>query len=253
MAITENFAILMDLPLVNDPEAARQGRHKLFFDRNLPARFGVIPRRGAGGTIRWFDAEPCYVYHSVNAWEEGDEVVLDLCRVGRPAPPQEAAGPLAKMLSYLRLDAQLHRCRFNLRTGAVREEQLDDASTEFPSIDLRWLGRRSRYAYNVHISPEPTLLFDAIVKYDTVDKTSQTYAMGPGRWASEAPFAPRPGGIADDDGWLVTFVYDENQQRSELLILDASDITQGPVARVLIPRRVPIGFHACWVPGDRLS
>ena len=253
MAITEHFAILMDLPLVNDPEAARQGRHKLYFDRNLPARFGVIPRRGEGDAIRWFDAEPCYVYHTINAWEEGDEVVLDLCRVSRPAPSQHTAGPLAKMLSYLRLDAHLHRYRFHLGTGAVREEPLDDASTEFPSIDLRSLGRRSRYAYNVRISPEPTLLFDAIVKYDTVAKTSQAYEMGAGRWASEAPFAPKPGGTAEDDGWVLSFVYDENEQRSELVILDAHDITLGPVARVLIPRRIPIGFHACWAPGERLG
>lgn len=160
MAMTERYAILMDLPLVNEPEAMRQGRHKIFFDRDMPARYGVIPRKGRGDEIRWFDAEPCYVYHVINAWEEGDEVVLDLCRVTRPAPPDDAWGPLAKMLAYLRLDAHVYRYRFDMRTGATREEMLDDQNIEFPTINMGALGRRSRYSYEMRLSTDRTLLFD---------------------------------------------------------------------------------------------
>lgn len=252
MAITENYSILMDLPLVNDPEAMRQGRWKLFFDRSMPARFGIIPRRGQANRIRWFEANPCYVYHTVNAWEEGDEVVLDLCRVSRPQPPDDAVGPLAKLLSYLRLDANLYRYRFNLRTGTTKEEQLDDANTEFPQCNRALWGRKSRYVYNTHISPEKTFLFDGLVKYDTEKGTSQALSFGPGRWGSEAPFVQRPGATAEDDGWVLSFIADEREGRSELLVIDARDIAAGPVARVLIPRRIPIGFHATWVPGSAL-
>ena len=96
----------------------RSGRHKLQFERDLPARFGVIPRYGAADDIRWFEADPCYIYHSINAREEGDEIVLDVCRVKQPKPVPADAGPLAQMLTYLRLDAHLHRYRFDLRSGA---------------------------------------------------------------------------------------------------------------------------------------
>jgi carotenoid cleavage dioxygenase len=253
MAITERHSILMDLPLVADPEAARAGRHKLYFDNEMPARYGVIPRHGHDDEIRWFEAEPCYVYHSVNAWEEGDEVILDVCRVTKPEPRVDAQGPLAKLLSYLRLDASLHRYRFDLRTGATHEERLDDDNTEFPSVDLSRIGRPNRYVYNVHISPEPTLLFDGIVKYDTVNGSDTRWWCGPGRWASESPFAPRANSVSDDDGYVVSFVHDQLEDRSEVVILDAADITAGPVARVLLPQRVPIGFHATWVPGWKLS
>jgi len=253
MAITERHSILMDLPLVADPEAAKAGRHKLMFDDSMPARYGVIPRHGAGDTIKWFEAEPCYVYHSVNAWEEGDEIVMDLCRVTKPEPRADAAGPMAKLLSYLRLDAHLYRYRFNLRTGATHEEFLDDDNTEFPSIDLSRLGRPNRYVYNVHISQENTLLFDGIVKYDVTTGTDTRWSCGPGRWASESPFAPRRNATADDDGYLVSFVYDQLEDRSEVVILDAADIEAGPVGRVLLPQRVPIGFHATWVPGWQLA
>jgi carotenoid cleavage dioxygenase-like enzyme len=252
MAITERYSILMDLPLVNDPGAARAGRFKLFFDRDMPSRFGVIPRHGRSQDVRWFEAEPCFIYHTVNAREEGDEIVLDVCRVNRPEPRSDLDGPLAQMLSYLRLDAHLHRYRFDLRTGATREEMLDDANSEFPSINQTVVGRPSRFAYNMHISPESTLLFDGLMKYDTSTGAAQTHWFGEGRWGSEAPFAPRPDARAEDDGYVVSYVYDEREGCSEVEVLDASDVTAGPVCRVKLPLRVPIGFHATWVPGERL-
>ncbi|MCW5850367.1 MAG: carotenoid oxygenase family protein [Anaerolineae bacterium] len=252
MAITEHYSILLDLPLIADPSAAREGRHKIVFRRDLPSRFGVIPRYGEANTIRWFEGTPCYMYHTVNAWEDGDEVVLDTCRVAKPAPPDTAVGRLEKMLAYLRLDAQIYRYRFNLRTGQTREERLDDANTEFPTMNTRCLGLQTRYAYNVHISPEKTLLFDGILKYDTQQGTSRAHWFGPHRYGSESPFAPRPHAQTEDDGYLLSFVYDAREDRSELLILNAREISDEPLARVLIPQRVPIGFHACWVPEERL-
>ena len=254
MAITEHYSILLDLPLFADQQALRHGRYKVDFHRDIPSRFGIIPRYGESASIRWFEANPCYLYHTINAWEEGDEIILEGCRVKRPSPPEiESDGKLERMLAYLRLDACIYRWRFNLRTGAVKEGPLDDENTEFPTINTWQLGQASRYAYNVHISSAPTLLFDGLVKYDTTTGRSDTHWFGAGRYGSEAPFAPRPNPQAEDDGYLLTFVYDERESVSEFQIIDAHDITAEPLARVLIPQRVPIGFHACWVPGEKLA
>ncbi|MFC4947074.1 carotenoid oxygenase family protein [Pseudonocardia sp. GCM10023141] len=252
MAITEHYSILMDLPLVQDQAAARQGRYKLSFDREMPSRFAVIPRRGTASDVRWFEAAPCYIYHVVNAWEDGETIVLDVCRVTRPEPKPTRPGPLGKLLGYLQLDARLHRYVFDLTTGTTTETQLDDANTEFPSIDSRMVGRPSRYAYNVHIAGGETVRFDGLLRYDRVTGERQDHRFGPGRFGSEAPFAPRDGSTGEDDGYLVSFVTDERDGRSEVQILDASDLTAGPVARVLLPRRVPVGFHATWVRQDQL-
>ncbi|GAA3245191.1 carotenoid oxygenase family protein [Pseudonocardia petroleophila] len=250
MAITENFSILMDLPLVQDLDAARQGRYKLHFDRETPSRFAVIPRRGT--EVRWFEAEPCYIYHVVNAFEEGRTIVLDVCRVTRPEPRPTRPGPLGKLLGYLRLDARLHRYVFDLDTGTTTEARLDDANTEFPSIDARMTGRPARYAYTVHIADTETVLFDGLLRCDRVTGERQDHRFGPGRYGSEAPFAPRDGSTGEDDGYLVSFVTDERTGRSEVEVLDASDLAAGPVARVLLPQRVPVGFHATWVRADQL-
>ena len=200
--------------------------------------------------MRWFEAEPCYVYHTVNAWEDGDEVVLDLCRVKRPEIASGSTGTLERMLSYLRLDAQLQRYRFDLRTGRTREEQVDDANAEFPAIDAGRTGRRCRHAYMVRISAETTFLFDALLRYDLERGTSETHELGPGRWGSECVFVPRSGAVSEDDGWVLSYVLDDATGRSEVIVLDAADFAAPPVARVLLPARVPIGFHACWMPGS---
>ncbi|GII82843.1 carotenoid cleavage dioxygenase [Sphaerisporangium siamense] len=252
MAITENHAVLMDLPLFQDQDAARHGRYKLTFDRGLPSRFGVIPRRGAAGDVRWFEAKPCYIYHVVNAWESGDEIVMDVCRVSRPAP-SGSGSPLSRMLSYLKLDARLYRYRFDLRTGRTSEGFVDEEqNTEFPSIDTRRTGYATRYAYNVTVKKADTNLFDGIVRYDNVTGERQHHRFGEHRYGSEAPFAPRDGATGEDDGYLVTFVTDEREGTSEVQILSAADLTAGPLARVLLPRRVPLGFHATWVRADQL-
>ncbi|MDO5502984.1 MAG: carotenoid oxygenase family protein [Actinomycetia bacterium] len=253
MAITENYSILMDLPLVQDQDARRAGKYRIFYDRELISRFAVIPRHGDGVDVRWFEAKPCYIYHVINSWEEGDEIVMDACRVKNPQHQSKFDHPLANMLAYMRLDAQLYRYRFNLRTGKTTEFALDDANIEFPSVDSRIMGRPHRYSYNMSLANEPTLLFDGIVRFDSQTGTKEEHKFGAGRWGSEAPFAPRDNSTGETDGYLVSFVNDEVENRGEINIFDAADIGAGPVARVLLPQRVPSGFHACWIRSDQLA
>ena len=254
MAITSRHSILMDLPVFFGAASVEARRWRTEFHPDVPARFGVIPRFGEASEIRWFEASPCYVYHSINAWEEGDELVLVGCRVKNPMPdPDPADGPLAPMLANLRMNAQLHEWRFNLTTGATKERELDDRNTEFPTTNTALRGTPSRYSYNVSIAPARTLFFDGIVKYDLKTGGTQTHMFGEGRHGSEAPFAPRIGGSDEDDGYLLSFVHDEREGRSELVILNAKDVARGPLARVRIPERIPLGFHACWVPASQLK
>lgn len=251
MAITPNYSILMDLPLFADPEVYAAGRHRLVFDQDLPSRFAVIPRYGATADVRWFEADPCYIYHTMNAWEDGDVIVMDVCRTRRPAPPSRPlTGPLESLLEYLRLDAQWYRYRFDLRTGSTSEVAMDDLNTEFPTINTGRTGLASRYAYNIAIENSYTTLFDGIVKYDLTTGDSLRYDFGPGRFGSEAPFAAR-GGEAEDDGYLVSFVANHETGHSECVIIDAPTMTE--VGRVQIPQRVPHGFHACWVGEEQLE
>ncbi|MCB9598552.1 MAG: carotenoid oxygenase family protein [Sandaracinaceae bacterium] len=248
MAFTERYAILMDLPVWPRPEAAIERKWMVDFHRDTPARFGILPRRGDGADVRWFEADPCYVYHAVNAWEDGDAVVLVGCRCDDPiGTPDPADGRLATAMANLRLRAHLHRWRFDLATGACTEEALDDLNAEFPTMNADFAGRRSRFGYHVTIPDTRTLRFDGVVKYDDGRRVAR-HAFGDGVYGSEAPFAPRVGATEEDDGYLLTFVQDTRAGASELWIYDARAIERGPITKARVPARVPAGFHATWAP-----
>ena len=253
IAITENYTVLMDFPMVWDPRKLKEGKRRVRFHRDRPARFGLLNRR-QGGDVRWFETPPCYSYHTINAWEstdsQGNTVVTLLgCRIEDPIPtvPHDAE-PEIPRLYFLRLHPFLTRWTFNLGTGAVTEEQLDDTPTEFPRMNDAFLGVRSRLAWTPRIARAPTLCFDGCLRYDT-DTGEQTFHhWGEDRYGGETVFVPRPGGTAEDDGWITTFVNDRKAGTTELVILDAQDMSRPPVARVCIPHRVPMGFHAHWAP-----
>lgn len=251
LGVTPRFSILHDFPMFFDPEHfARTGKRVPLFHREVPTRFGVIPRFGTDADVRWFEFTPCYMLHVVNCWEEDDTVVMVGCRTDDPTlRPDPADGRIAAMLSGIKLQANLHEWRMDLATGATSERQLDDRNAEFPMISGSWLGRRNRYAYLAEIPYEIPATFDALVKVDLHTGATQRYAYGPGVFGSEAPFAPRPGGCAEDDGWVMTFVTDTTDWSSACLVFDAADISAGPVATVPLPVRVPAGFHATWVDG----
>lgn len=239
IAITENYVILLDLALGYDRAAMAQGKRKIGFDRSVPARFGVVPR--AGGEIRWFEAEPCYVYHTINAHEEGERVVLTACRIEDPVPSELGAD--AARLDSISLEPYLYRWTFDLAGGGVREEQLDDRPTEFPRAADALLTRDLRFAYAPRVAPREDLLFDGLIKYDLRSGASTGFELGEG-YLGEVVFVPEPGRAEEDAGVLVTLTTTGDQ--SELLVLDAGDLSVR--CRAPLPRRVQPGFHACWAP-----
>lgn len=254
LTITENHSIVHDFPLFHDSEILRKSGHRVTrFHRDLPSRFGVVARRGSADSVRWFEFEPGYVLHMVNAWEDGDWITMDGCFQPDPTIVRRAEdGELASMLGYLRIRAHLHRWRMNLATGEAREEPLDDLNVEFCLPDTDLYGARTRYSYHQHLPPDmDTVDFRALVKYDHESGRCQRFDYPAGHYGGESPFARRAGATAEDDGYITSFVSDESG-RSQCWVFSALDITKGPIAKVELPTRVPIGFHAKWIPGGRL-
>ncbi|NVB77704.1 MAG: apocarotenoid-15,15'-oxygenase, partial [Kofleriaceae bacterium] len=254
IAFTEHYVIVNDLPLFWDAEGLAKGVYRPRWRPDLPTRFGVVPR--AGGEVRWFDAAPTYVLHWINAYEDGNTIVLDGYfqedPMPRPDPADGVYGPLKKMVDLHSMKARPHRWRLDLATGRCSEERLFDAISEFPSIHHAAPGRRYRYNWAMTAKPG-WFLFDGILRTDLETGAEQRFAYPDGVYASEAPMAPRPGATAEDDGWLVTFVTDMNRDRSECHVFDAARIGDGPIAKVALPERISSGTHACWAPAAALS
>jgi carotenoid cleavage dioxygenase-like enzyme len=247
-AITEDYTIFMDLPLTFSMERMKRGESAFRFERKRPSRFGIVPRYGDNRNIHWFKTHACYVFHTMNAYEEGDEVVLIACRMSSTsvlASDDAQRNPEGDI-------PRLHRWRFNMKTGKLRDQRLDEVASEFPRINENYLGRKTRYGYTARQAKTKMPLFDALIKYDLRTGKSETHEFGEGRYGGEPVFVPRPGSSVEDDGWLVTFVYDKAEDASELVVINAQDVTKEPVARVLIPQRVPYGFHGTWIDEEQL-
>jgi len=250
-AITEHYTIFMYLPLTFSMERIMRGESAYLFESDIPSRFGILKRYQDNSSIRWFEALPCYIFHTVNAYEAGKEIVLITCRM---------KGTTCLDIPTKFNDGQddrpsLYRLRFNLSTGEVREEALSEIASDFPSLNQQKLGRQNRYAYTAKMSSEqrPAFVFDGLLKYDFTNNSSQEYNLGSGCYCGEAVFVSHPNSSAEDHGWLLTFVHDTAKQVSEVVILNAQDLNIEPVARILLPQRVPYGFHGIWIPEEDLK
>lgn len=252
MGLTENYIILHDLPVVFTQQALHNSLWRIKTE-DRPARFGVVPRTGDGSEIKWFETDPCYIYHVTNSWEDGDDIVMHACRmVPNGYTPNPDYGPYGAMANVLALHAVPVEWRMNMRTGAVRQRQLDDRLGEFPVINLDRTGRKSRWSYHVSMAPEELQRFDGLLKYDLETGTCEAHHYADGHGGSEAAFAPRIGATDEDDGYVIVFVTDPDTGRSEVQIIAAKAFGDGPIARIALPARVPAGFHATWAPGEQI-
>jgi len=255
MWMTHKHTVLHDLPLIYDEAAFKSGRVKLRFEEEWPTRFGVLPRFGAGTDMNWVEFEPCYILHTINAYEEGDWLHMTGCRIH---PFEDAQGnpdlqSIVTIMGRHKLRARLYRWSVNLATGATQEGPLDDEwNAEFPTWNNAAMGDAMKYAYCAHIEHEPTINFAGLIKYDLETSASEYFSEGPEYTYGEAPFAPATGATAEDQGYLVSFVRNAEREESEVHIIDAQNFTAGPVCKLILPCRVPEGFHATWAPGDLL-
>jgi carotenoid cleavage dioxygenase len=248
-AITATRALFMDLPVVFDLEAAMRGTMPFRWSDDYRARIGVMPRAGTNADVRWFEIEPCYVFHTLNAYDEGDEVVLDVCRISEMwRDPGQMQGGTGRQT--------LHRFRLDLASGTSKEETLDERAMDFPRVADARVGRKHRYGYTVHFGAgaDGAPAFTGLLKLDLATGKSLLHEFGPGWSAGEPVFVPAAGADpATDDGYVLCYAHDEGSGSSELVVLDASRFGAAPIARVALPQRVPYGFHGSWIPDAALG
>lgn len=242
-AFTERYALFMDAPGIFDLDAMLKGEPGVRWEPERGTRIGVLPRRGRGDEIRWFEVDNRYIVHFWNAWEEGDRIEI-------------RAPAFDRMPGGLQFDDPTQteepvpwRWSIDLGKGTALAEQTDDRSGEFPRINDQVAGRRHRYQYNSTARTwEFEFDFHGVIKYDLETGGATEWVHGDEAVSGEHVFAPDPAGQNEDDGWLLSVVSDRRTTHSELVVLDAREVASGPVARIRLPRRVPIGFHANWFP-----
>ena len=240
--VTRNHVVFMDLPVCFDLGALETG-FPFRFDRDAGARLGVMPRNGTNADVRWFEIDPCYVFHPVNAHEEGNTIVLHVSRQA------EAFG--SGNDDYAEV-GRLWKWTIDLDAGVVTETQIDDRPGDFGRVDDRMVGLDAKYGYLMALSgegdAEEPVYGSALWKYDLTTGVCVEHHLGAGVRGAEPVFAPASPDAGEDEGWVVSLTHDTASNESRLVIIDAQDFAAAPVATVHLPRRVPYGAHGSWIP-----
>jgi carotenoid cleavage dioxygenase len=238
-AITENYFVILDLPVVLDGSVIERGfAFPYAWKEGRAARVGLLPHDGTAEDVVWSEVDPCFVFHPLNAYEDSEgRVVMDVVR-----HPKMFA---SDFLGPNEGDSRLDRWVIDPSGGPVKESRLDDHGQEFPRVDERVVGSRHRYGYGTSFGGTS---LGGLLKHDVEKGTTEAYDEGDGRSFMEPVFVPRTETADEDDGWLLTFRYDRATDSGDIVILAAQDLKAGPIATIALPERVPFGFHSNWVP-----
>jgi carotenoid cleavage dioxygenase len=151
--------------------------------------------------------------------------------------------------------ATLYRWTIDLTSGSVKQEPLDDCPVEFPRFDERFAGKAYRHGYSGgslrSAQPETDFedpSFDSLLHYDLATGTRRAHMVPQGDAVGEPVFVPRSADAEEGDGFLLALAYRAAENRSDLLVLDASNVDTEPLATIQLPHRVPFGFHGNWRP-----
>jgi carotenoid cleavage dioxygenase len=240
VGLTQRYVIVLDLPVTLQPQKLPGHPFPYFWNRERTARVGLLPRNGDLKSLAWFDVPACYVFHIVNAYDmENGDAVVDVIRHPRsfdqhPNWPDEGAPLLVRWT--------LQRAR-----GQVSERILDDHKGEFPRINDGYGTRDYRFAYSAHWWGDRASTGPAY-KHDVRTARTEVHDFGPGCASMEPVFVPRAGATDEDDGYVISYVFNAQRNASEVVILSAQDFAGAPLAVVELPVRVPFGFHGAWIP-----
>ncbi len=246
MAITPNYCIFFQNPVRFNPIpfalGLRGAAQCLKFDPKQPTKAILIPRWG-DRPVKILETAPCFVFHHANAWESGDEVWVDsICYDSLPSVDPDAD---FRQVDFDAVpEGQLWRFRLNLADETVASQVLESRCCEFPSLHPNRVGREYRYLYlGVARQLAGNAPLQGVAKLDLQTGDRQSWSAAPRGFSGEPVFVPRLGGTSEDDGWVLSLIYDASSHRSDLCIFDAQNLNSGPVARLHLKHHIPYGLH----------
>ncbi len=250
-AVTENYVVFMEMQVRFSWFSAITGSGLPFkWDDDAPCRFGVMPRTGGNKDVKWFDVPSCFVFHIMNSFQRGDEVFIDAARYDHlwVENSHDFFHP-----------ARLSRFSMNMKTGKASVERIYQSAMEFPQVNRDYWTKPYRYGYSLTVdekndSPEKINAAESgIRKYDVITGEVDTYMPGVAFTPGEPLFIAASSDGAEDEGYIASYVHDKNTDRSAFCLFDATRLAAGPIAKVHLPVRVPVGFHGVWVPDSAMS
>ncbi|KAK1289619.1 Carotenoid 9,10(9',10')-cleavage dioxygenase 1 [Acorus calamus] len=278
IGVTEQYNVIMDIPLVVDINRLVQGGPLIKYEKDGYARIGVMPRYGDSESIMWFDVQPHCIFHISIALKK---VVVRGFRQLKAIIPGPDFGhnkfewfsrgfkPINdESIEDGSFFSRLHEWRLNMVTGEAKERRLtgDEFSMDFPMINENYIGSRNNYGY-AQVADSNASSSCALPKYGGVAKLCledqnnriskngseeeminlKYHKIGEKQFCTGAAFVARNGGLEEDDGWIVTFVHSEETNVSQVHIIDTKKFDGEAIVKITLPQRVPYGFHGTFI------
>lgn len=244
-AVTRDFVVVAMCPVTVSIKRAMAGAPPIAWEPEKGTHVGIMPRNGGVEDLRWFEGDACMVWHLMNAFNEGDRIVVDVCQQEVPVFPFADGSQTDHRLAT----QYLTRWEFDwAKQGTFKVERLSDERCEYPRIDERRAGSSYRHGYVACIGgPGSEDIFHrGIGHFDHATRKMSVYSAGPRFAMAEPVFVPKQGSSKEGEGYLLTNIFDEDRNTSHLAIFDAEQIESGPIARAHLDHRVPVGFHGSW-------
>jgi carotenoid cleavage dioxygenase-like enzyme len=248
-ALTKDFVVIPMCPVTVSIKRAMAGAPAIAWEPDKGTQVGIITRNGGGGEVRWFSGAACMAWHSMNAFNDGDRIIVDVCQQEAPVFPLADGSPTDSH----RHTQLLTRWEFDWsKPGSFAVERLSDERCEYPRIDERRAGHSYRHGYVACLGGPGSgdTFHRGLGHFDHATRKMRIYAAGPRSAVAEPVFVPRNRDAREGEGYLMTNIFDEERNASHLAIFDAEQIERGPIARAHLDHRVPVGFHGYWKSGD---
>ncbi|KAF9590614.1 hypothetical protein IFM89_035932 [Coptis chinensis] len=286
IGITEKYNVIINCPLTIDINRLVKGGPLIKFNKEDFTMIGVMPRYGDANSIRWFEVASTCTFHILNCFEDGDEVIVRGCRAQESVIPgprmnddrvewftrglkpidhcEENGNEVGEIFS------RIYEWRLNMKTGEVKEKNLTGTSfpLDFPMINEKYTGVKNKYGYAQvvdasacsnfgfkygmlaklyleELSTRPSEMMEHSESEELIKV--EYHKLGENTFCSGATFVPKQGSQDEDDGWIVSFVHNEDTNVSQAHIIDTQSFEAEPVAKITLPRRVPYGFHGTYV------
>ena len=260
--VTDNYYIFNRAPTNFDPLPFILGQKGpaecIEYDPSRPAIIYMVPRDG--GEVVEVEVDAHFNFHYANGFEDSDGnvnfdvVKCDDMQIGYTSGLTEHLWEVvdyAKEVPYSKLVrytfSKNGKGGFDYTSRALSDTQLD-----FVSVDPAVSCAEHQFVYGACGSdPTESTPVQGLIKIDTKAGTETKWIGEKHEYLGESIFVARPGreqGGAEDDGYLLSLLFNGKEKKSEFVIFDAKDIAKGPISRQELPVKVPFGLHGNWVP-----
>ncbi|KAL9440238.1 hypothetical protein AB3S75_018988 [Citrus x aurantiifolia] len=282
IGVTQRYNVFLDYPLSIDLTRLAFGGPLIKYEHEGYAKIGIMPRYGDADSVKWFDVEPNCTFHIINCFEDGDEVIVWGCRALESIIPGPDLGLnkfewFSKKFRHAELAdesvltspddvplfSRVYEWRLNMQNGDVKERNLsgNKVSMDFPMINGGYTGIKNKYGYTQIVdsiassaSGMPKYGGLAKLSFEEPDNTEseelikvEYHKFEENIFCTGGAFVPKGRGVEEDDGWIITFLHNEDTNISQVYIIDTKKFTDEPVAKITLSHRVPYGFHGAFM------